>query len=653
MRRETSDLRPKTQDSRPKTQDTSPLSKDRIFPSPFQRQDISPLSQRGVRGDFTHRSSLVTRHLSCALCFLLFLLSYPAFADDSLTHNVGKVEMLVSDWGAFTRIEEGAVYPNFIYSGRNYLDPFSEVWVGNSLGYVASAYDGTPDGVAMGEWQPTGPSGRVEYMTDSPNASQSIRTQYAPDRYNDFPISITVDQYTYAWDSNVYPDDDDYIIMKLVLTNLSGFEIEDFFMAIQTNWDVDYNEERDDLVDWDAERRAGIAYDSDGTDPTYLALALLSGELASHNIADVYTWAFLDFDRSILMSNGEIDDLKTISNVPGNYLNVISTGPYTIPDRGSVTAIYAFAAGQDLDALRENIDAAKRRVTTPGKLVAASTKEAINLNWSQGISPGIVSYKIYRSDSSGGGFSEIASVSTGAKSYSDTDVEIGTTYYYVVTAINSDGGESGYSNEVNSSPGVAPPSPRNLTIRSEASENPVLHWEPPTDEEEIAGYVVLRNSTGSDPWAAIASLDDEVRSFVDQNVYDGETYYYAVASVNSYNWNSDYSNVVSVTIHRPGPPESAKDLAAVKVAPNPCKISSNGKIKFINLTSSAKIHIYTLAGELVKVLRHNSGTGEEEWDLLNDEGAALASGLYVYYVESYEPERTGKITASGKFALVK
>jgi len=50
-------------------------------------------------------------------------------------------------------------------------------------------------------------------------------------------------------------------------------------MAIQTNWDVDYNEERDDLVDWDAERRAGIAYDSDGTDPMYFALVLVSGEL--------------------------------------------------------------------------------------------------------------------------------------------------------------------------------------------------------------------------------------------------------------------------------------------------------------------------------------------------------------------------------------
>ncbi len=597
---------------------------------------------------------LLVTILCPASCVLILVFSAcPAFADDSLAHNVGKIEMLVSDWGAFTRLEDGAVYPNFTYSGRNYLDPFSEVWVGNSLGHVASAYDGMPDGVAMGEWQTNSPSGRVEYITDPPDASQSIRTQYAPDRYSDFPVSITVAQYTYAWDSNIYPGDDDYIIMKLVLTNLSGIEIEDFFMAVQTNWDVDCSDDRDDLMDWDAERRAGIAYDSDGTDPMHFALALVSGKFASHNIVDVYTWAFLDSDRSTLMSNGEIDDLKTIRSVPGDYLNVISTGPYTIPVGGSVTSIYAFVAGQDLDALRENIDAAKRRVATPVNLVAASTAEAINLNWSQGISPDVVSYKIYRSNASGDGFSEIASVSTDETSYSDTNVEIGTTYYYVVTAIDSDGGESGYSNEVHSLTGIAPPSPKNLTIRSEASENPVLHWEPPTDEDEITGYIVFRNSTGSEPWAAIARLDNEARSFVDQDVYDGETYYYAVASVNSYNWNSDYSNVVSVTILRTGLLEPAKDLAAVKAAPNPCKISSNGKIKFINLTSSAKIHIYTLAGELVKVLRHNDGTGEEEWDLLNDEGAALASGFYVYYVESYEPEKTGKITASGKFALVK
>jgi hypothetical protein len=579
-----------------------------------------------------------------------------AGADASLTHNVGNVEMLVSDWGAFTKLEEGRVFPNFGYFGKNYLDPFSGIWVGGLTGRVASAYDGSGEDVVLGEWQPTAPSGHVEYILDRPDASQYIHAQYAPDRYNDFPFSITVDQYTYAWDSTVYPDDDDYIIMQLVLTNLNNSALEDFFLAVQTNWDVDYSDERDDLVDWDAERRSGITYDSDGTDPIYVALTLISGKLASHNIVDVSTWKYLDSDRADLMSNGEMDDLTTIGTVSGNYLDVISTGPYTIPAGESVSVIYALVGGQSLQELRENIDAARRKVMTPVNLVASPSKEAIHLTWSQGISPEAVSYRVYRSDTSGSGYSEIALVSgprvrEGNAAYADTDTEIGITYYYVVTAIGPDGEESGYSNEVQSSPGVPPPPPRNLTVKSDGSAKPVLHWDASTDEE-VTGYMVFRNFTGSEPWTAIATLDTSIQSFVDRNVYDRNTYYYTIATVNTYGWASEFSNVVSATIDLPKPVGLASDLNAVVVAPNPLKLSSEGKLKFLHLTAEAKIYVYTSAGELVKILYHTDGSGEEEWDLRNDEGAMLTSGIYIYYVESYKPEETGKFTTSGKFALI-
>jgi len=599
----------------------------------------------------------------------LFLLPSVAGADASLTHNVGNVEMLVSDWGALTKVEEGRVYPNFGYSGKDYLDPFSEIWAGDLAGHVASAYDGSGEDVVMGEWQPTAPSGHVEYIPHHPNASQCIHAKYAPDRYGDFPFNITVDQYTYAWDSTVYPDDDDYIIIELVLTNVGATRaspLKDFFLAVQTNWDVDYSEERDDLVDWDAGMRAGITYDSDGTDPMYVALALISGRLASHNIIDVSTWKYLDSDRADLMSNGEMDDLRTIGAVSRNYFNVISTGPYTIPAGESVSAIYALVGGQGLGELQENMDAARRRVMTPVNLVAAPSKEAIHLTWSQGISSDVVSYRVYRSDTSGDGYSEIALLSAENVAYTDTDTEIGITYYYVVTAAGPDDSESGYSNEVQSSPGVPPLPPRNLTVELVtgdalrvvgSSAKPVLHWDAPTPGltggEEITGYMVFRNFTGSEPWTAIATLDTSVQSFVDSNVYDKNKYYYTLAAVNTYGWTSEHSNVVSATIDLPKPAGPASDLNAVTVAPNPCRLSSEGKLRFLHLTAGAKIYVYTSAGELVKMLYHTDGSGGKEWDLRNDEGAMLTSGIYIYYVESYKPEETGKFTASGKFALIR
>lgn len=581
------------------------------------------------------------------ICAIILISSSLAYADSSLSHNVGNIEMLISDWGAFTRMEGSEILPTFQYFGRDYLDPFSEVWVSSSTGHVASAYDGTDDGVAVGEWMATTPLGHVEYISDHPNASQVIHTQYAADRYDDFPFDITVDQYTYAWDSTIYEGSGDYIIMELVLANHSASS-QEFYLAVQTNWDIDYNDEIDDLVDWDDQRRAGIAYDSDGTDPIYVGLALMSGKLASHNIVDAYEWNFLDSDRFDLMTNGEIDDLNTINSIPGNYFNVISTGPHTVPARKSVSVIYVFAAGQGYDELAKNLDSAEDQAAIPGQLIAEPGAKAISLEWLRSISHDTQYYRIYRSDMSNGGYSEIGQVSPENTTYRDTQVEVGVTYYYVVSTISPNGDESDYSNEVNASPGVAPPPPRDLAIGN--SIPPILNWNSSIGGE-ISEYVIYRNFTGSEPWTAIARLDASALSFIDQNVYNGNTYYYAVASTSGGGWISEYSNVISVTI--PGSSSSAQNLDALVVAPNPCKISQDSRLKFIHLANGAKIDIYTSAGTLVKTLHHTDETGEVEWNLHNDSGNMVASGIYVYYVEAYKAEKAEKHIASGKFALVK
>ena len=160
------------------------------------------------------RTAILFAYLvSCVLC-LVFFISF-AHADSSLLHNAGNVEMIVSDWGALTEVQGETIYPNFVYivgdEYRFYLDPFSDVWAGDSTGWVASGFDGFEGELYFGEWQPT-PDGSAEYIPDHPNASQCIHAQYEPSRYSDFevfPYSITVDQYTYAWDPAVYPDDGD------------------------------------------------------------------------------------------------------------------------------------------------------------------------------------------------------------------------------------------------------------------------------------------------------------------------------------------------------------------------------------------------------------------------------------------------------------
>jgi hypothetical protein len=86
-------------------------------------------------------------------------------------------------------------------------------------------------------------------------------------------------------------------------------------------------------------------------------------------------------------------------------------------------------------------------VTTPAApvgVLASGSSKAITVRWLA--SYGATSYNVLRSTTSGGGYAAIASnLSASATSYVDTTPAAGTTYYYVVQAVNSAGtsGNSG------------------------------------------------------------------------------------------------------------------------------------------------------------------------------------------------------------------
>ena len=104
----------------------------------------------------------------------------------------------------------------------------------------------------------------------------------------------------------------------------------------------------------------------------------------------------------------------------------------------------------------------------------------------------------------------------------------------------------------------------------------------------------------------------------------------------------------------------------VKVVPNPYivfnsweKTSEQRNVKFIHLPSECTIRIFTLAGDLVKVIKHKDtrvlpldAGGTEIWDFTNESpgstgtaisGQLVASGVYVYHVESPVGEQVGKL----------
>lgn len=95
------------------------------------------------------------------------------------------------------------------------------------------------------------------------------------------------------------------------------------------------------------------------------------------------------------------------------------------------------------------------------------------------------------------------------------------------------------------------------------------------------------------------------------------------------------------------PPYS--DLNSAAVYPNPAyQPGKENLIVFTKLTAKVKIRIYNLAGELVKIYQKDDLTDKWLWDGMNDHNEAVASGLYIYYLEDGVNE-----PAKGKLAIIR
>jgi subtilisin family serine protease len=118
-----------------------------------------------------------------------------------------------------------------------------------------------------------------------------------------------------------------------------------------------------------------------------------------------------------------------------------------------------------------------------------------------------------------------------------------------------------------------------------------------------------------------------------------------VAEADGSNWDKGIDYRLFVTLAPSG------DLNEVRVYPNPYKPNSglgHSKITFDNLTDSAKIKIFNIAGELVRSMEEEGSTGRKEWDATNDNSERLASGVYIYLITADNGSK--KI---GKLAIIR
>jgi hypothetical protein len=93
------------------------------------------------------------------------------------------------------------------------------------------------------------------------------------------------------------------------------------------------------------------------------------------------------------------------------------------------------------------------------------------------------------------------------------------------------------------------------------------------------------------------------------------------------------------------------DLDKIRVVPNPYIVRNDwepsrdySRLAFTHLPDKCTIRIYTLSGDLLRTLEHDSPDldGNENWDLLTKNNQKIAAGIYIYHVDSEYGEKIGK-----------
>jgi hypothetical protein len=136
---------------------------------------------------------------------------------------------------------------------------------------------------------------------------------------------------------------------------------------------------------------------------------------------------------------------------------------------------------------------------------------------------------VQRSSSNGGPYTTIATGVT-AVSYIDTGVTNGTTYYYVVQAVNTVG-TSASSTSASATPEAPPPPPAapNGLIALPGNAVVSLSW---SVSLGATSYNVLRSEVSGGPYTTIAT-GVTTASYSDSSAANGITYYYVVQATNS------------------------------------------------------------------------------------------------------------------------
>ena len=204
---------------------------------------------------------------------------------------------------------------------------------------------------------------------------------------------------------------------------------------------------------------------------------------------------------------------------------------------------------------------------TPGTPTGIKTSPGngqISLVWTA--VSGATSYHLKRSTTSGGPYTTIASPSW--QGYTNVGLKNGTTYYFVVSAVNASG-ESANSAQVSAKPSAGPAVPAGFTA-TPGNGVVTLWWTPVT---AATSYQLKRSTTSGGPYTQIAT--PTWQGYTDVGRTNGVTYFYVVSAVVSARESANSAQVSA----KPAAPTST-GVTSVTVNPGVASSITSGTLPF-------------------------------------------------------------------------
>ncbi len=202
--------------------------------------------------------------------------------------------------------------------------------------------------------------------------------------------------------------------------------------------------------------------------------------------------------------------------------------------------------------------------TAPASLGATPANGEVYLSWSVSSSGDVTSQRIYRSTTSGSGYTLIQTIGNNTTTtFTDTTVANETTYYYVIRAFDASQ-ESANSNEANATPSASIVNPPSSLSAAEDDARVDLTWTV-SNTGGITQQRIYRSTTSGSGYSLVHTINNNTSTaWSDTTVTNDTTYYYVVRAYNGAAESPDSNEVSATPAANTAPVANNADLFPLK-----------------------------------------------------------------------------------------